>query len=203
VARWNLEHARPAVFLDRDGVLNAANGYIDTPDKLCVLPGVADALRRLNDSDHLAVVVTNQPVVARNLCTLEGLDEIHRKLESVIGEGHAWLDAIFACPHHPDGGFPGENAALKIACACRKPGTGMIDQARARFNVDMARSYIVGDSARDILCGRAAGIATIGVRSGEGCRDVTDASRPDFMVDDLGAAVQLILERSTRNENER
>ena len=203
VARWNLEHARPAVFLDRDGVLNAANGYIDTPDKLCVLPGVADALRRLNDSDHLAVVVTNQPVVARNLCTLEGLNEIHGKLESVIGEGHAWLDAIFACPHHPDGGFPGENAALKIACACRKPGTGMIDQARARFNVDMARSYIVGDSARDILCGRAAGIATIGVRSGEGCRDVTDASRPDFMVDDLGAAVQLILERSTRNENER
>jgi histidinol-phosphate phosphatase family protein len=203
VARWNLARARPAVFLDRDGVLNAANGYVDTPDKLCVLPGAADALRRLNDSDHLAVVVTNQPVVARNLCTLDGLDEIHKKLESVLGEEHAWLDAIFTCPHHPDGGFPGENAALKIACACRKPGTGMIDQARARFNIDIARSYIVGDSARDILCGRAAGIATIGVRSGEGCRDVTDASRPDFMVDDLGAAVQLILDRSARSESER
>jgi mannose-1-phosphate guanylyltransferase/phosphomannomutase len=203
VARWNLECARPAVFLDRDGVLNAANGYVDTPDKLRVLPGVADALHRLNDSDHLAVVVTNQPVVARNLCTLEGLNEIHRKLESVLGDAHAWLDAIFACPHHPDRGFPGENAALKIACACRKPGTGMIDQARTRFNIDMARSYIVGDSARDILCGKAAGITTVGVRSGEGCRDVTAASQPDYMVDDLAGAVRLILDRSARNERER
>ncbi|HTK49288.1 MAG TPA: HAD-IIIA family hydrolase [Gemmatimonadaceae bacterium] len=196
VARWNLERARPAVFLDRDGVLNETNGYVDAPDKLRVLPGAAAALRRLNDSDHLSVVVTNQPVVARNMCTLEGLDEIHRKLESVLGDEHAWLDAIYACPHHPDRGFPGENVALKIACACRKPGTGMIDAARARFNVDMGRSYIVGDSARDILCGRAAGIATIGVRSGEGCRDVTDESRPDFMVDDLGGAVELIMQRA-------
>jgi histidinol-phosphate phosphatase family protein len=196
VAGWNLAYPRPAVFLDRDGVLNATDGYVDTPDKLRLLPGVADAVRRLNESGHLAVVVTNQPVVARNLCTLEGLDEIHAKLESELGEGHAWLDAIFFCPHHPDRGFPGENVALKIVCACRKPGTGMIDQARARFNVDMARSYIVGDSARDILCGRAAGIATVGVRTGEGCRDVTDASRPDYMVDDLGAAVRLILDRS-------
>jgi HAD superfamily hydrolase (TIGR01662 family) len=114
----------------------------------------------------------------------------------VLGDEHAWLDAIYACPHHPDRGFPGENVALKIACACRKPGTGMIDAARARFNVDMGRSYIVGDSARDILCGRAAGIATIGVRSGEGCRDVTDESRPDFMVDDLGGAVELIMQRA-------
>jgi histidinol-phosphate phosphatase family protein len=203
VSRWNLEYARPAVFLDRDGVLNETNGYVDTPDKLTVFPWAADALRRLNESDHLSVVVTNQPVVARNLCTLEGLDEIHRKLESVLGEGHAWLDAIFACPHHPDRGFAGENVALKIACTCRKPGTGMIDQARARFNVDMARSYIVGDSARDILCGKAAGVTTIGVRSGEGCRDVTDASRPDYLVDDLAGAVELILERSASTETVR
>jgi mannose-1-phosphate guanylyltransferase / phosphomannomutase len=194
VARWNLEHSRPAVFLDRDGVLNASNGYVDTPDKLCVLPGVADAVRRLNDSDYLSVVVTNQPVVARNLTTLEGVDEIHRKLESVLGERHAWLDAIFFCPHHPDGGFPGENVAFKIACDCRKPKTGMIDDARKRFNIDMERSYIVGDSARDILCGKAVGVTTIGVRSGDGCRDVTEPSRPDFMVADLAEAVQLILD---------
>jgi mannose-1-phosphate guanylyltransferase / phosphomannomutase len=193
VARWNLEHARPAVFLDRDGVLNASNGYIDTPDKLEVLPGVADAIRRLNGSDFLSVVVTNQPVVARNLCTLEGLDDIHKKLETELGESHAWLDAIFACPHHPDRGFPGENVVYKIDCACRKPKTGMIDQARARFNIDMSRSFMVGDSARDILCGRAAGVTTIGVRSGEGCRDVTDDSLPDFMFADLAEAVQFIL----------
>jgi histidinol-phosphate phosphatase family protein len=196
VAAWNLARPRPAVFLDRDGVLNATDGYVDTPGKLRLLPGVAGAVRRLNESGHLAVVVTNQPVVARGLCTLEELDDIHAKLESELGEGHAWLDAIYFCPHHPDRGFPGENVALKIVCDCRKPATGMIDQARMRFNVDMSRSYIVGDSARDILCGRAAGVGTIGVRTGEGCRDVDDASRPDHMVDDLVAAVRLILERA-------
>ena len=195
VARWNLEHGRPAVFLDRDGVLNALDGYIDTPDKLRVLPGVADAVRRLNESDHLAIVVTNQPVVARNLCTLDELDEIHKKLETILGESHAWLDAIFVCPHHPDRGFPGENVALKIDCECRKPKAGMIDAARARCNIDMARSFIVGDSARDILCGKAAGITTIGVRSGAGCADVTALSRPDYMFADLPEAVQFILDQ--------
>jgi len=193
VARWNLRHGRPCVFLDRDGVLNESNGYIDSPEKLRVLPGVAAAIRRLNGSDFLSVVVTNQPVVARNLCTLEELDDIHKKLESELGESHAWLDAIFACPHHPDRGFPGENVDYKIDCDCRKPKTGMIDQARARFNIDMTRSFIVGDSARDILCGRAAGVTTIGVATGEGCRDVTDDSRPDHMFADLTEAVHFIL----------
>ena len=200
VARWNLESSRPAVFLDRDGVLNESDGYIDTPDKLQILPGVAEAVRRLNDSDYLSVVVTNQPVVARNLTTLEGLDAIHKKLETVLGESHAWLDAIFFCPHHPDRGFPGENVALKIDCDCRKPKTGLIDAARARFNIDMSRSCIVGDSARDILCGKAAGVTTIGVRSGEGCRDVTTSSRPDFMFEDLPEAVDFVLDPPWRSE---
>ena len=200
VARWNLEHSRPAVFLDRDGVLNAADGYIDTPAKLRLLPGVAEAVRRLNDSDYLSVVVTNQPVVARNLTTFEGLDAIHKKLETVLGESHAWLDAIFVCPHHPDGGFPGENVALKIECECRKPKAGLIAAARSRFNIDIGRSWIVGDSARDILCGKAAGVTTIGVRSGEGCRDVTTASRPDFMFEDLPEAVDFILDPPWRSE---
>jgi mannose-1-phosphate guanylyltransferase / phosphomannomutase len=203
VARWNLEHSRPAVFLDRDGVLNASDGYIDTPDKLRTLAGIPDAVRRLNDSDYLSLVITNQPVVARNMCTLEELSEIHNKLETVLGESHAWLDAIFVCPHHPDRGFPGENVALKIECDCRKPKAGMIDAARSRFNIDMASSYMVGDSARDILCGKAAGVTTIGVRSGEGCRDVTDASRPDFMFDDLPAAVQFILDQPRREGGQR
>jgi histidinol phosphatase-like enzyme len=102
------------------------------------------------------------------------------------------LDAIFVCPHHPDRGFVGENAALKIDCDCRKPKVGMITQARARFNIDMTRSYIVGDSARDILCGRAAGVTTIGVRSGEGFGDA-GPSQPDFMFENLPEAVEFIL----------
>lgn len=200
VARWNLEHSRPTVFLDRDGVLNAADGYIDTPDQLRILPGVADAIHRLNGSDYLSVVVTNQPAVARNLTTLEGLDAIHRKLETVLGERHAWLDAIFFCPHHPDRGFAGENVAFKIDCDCRKPKTGLIDAARSRFNIDIGRSWIVGDSARDILCGRAAGVTTIGVRSGEGCKDVSGSSRADFMFEDLPEAVEFILDPPWRGE---
>jgi histidinol-phosphate phosphatase family protein len=175
--------------------LNDTNGYIDSPEKLRLLPDVGDAIRRLNDSDHLSIVVTNQPVVARNMTTLAGLDEIHRKLETVLGEQHAWLDGIFFCPHHPDRGFPGENVALKIVCDCRKPKPGLIHQAQARFNIDMSHSFMVGDSARDILCGRAAGVTTIGVRTGEGCRDLPGTLRPDAMFDDLSQAVEFILAR--------
>lgn len=190
-ARRSLSNRRPAVFLDRDGVLNKEVNLLSRVEQMELLPRVAEAVRMLNTSDYLGIVVTNQPVVARNLCTLEGLDAIHKRLETRLGEQHAWLDAIEFCPHHPDAGYPGENPEFKIECDCRKPKTGMIERSSERFNIDLDRSWIIGDSARDIECGQRAGVQTIGVRTGYGCQDAV--CQPDYMFDDLHDAVDFIV----------
>ena len=132
----SLRRRQRAVFLDRDGV-STCTGYITSPADLELVAGAADAIRRLNESAYLAIVVTNQPQLARNLCTGQDMDEIHKELETQLGDAGARLDDLFLCPHHPDGGFPGENAALKIACGCRKPGPGMLHEASARYDIDL------------------------------------------------------------------
>ena len=190
-ARRSLSNRRPAVFLDRDGVLNKEVNLLSRVEQMELLPRVAEAVRMLNTSDYLGIVVTNQPVVARNLCTLEGLDAIHKRLETRLGEQHAWLDAIEFCPHHPDAGYPGENPEFKIECDCRKPKTGMIERSSERFNIDLDRSWIIGDSARDIECGQRAGVQTIGVRTGYGCQDAV--CQPDYMFDDLYDALDFVV----------
>ena len=135
VARSNRNQARPAVFLDRDGVINREANLIHDPDPLELIPGAAAALRRLNRAGWLTVVVTNQPVVARGLCGLDTLSRIHHKLETLLGAEGAFVDAIYFCPHHPDRGFPGENPDFKIPCDCRKPGIGMIRTAQKDLNI--------------------------------------------------------------------
>lgn len=186
-----LAKPRPAIFLDRDGVLNKEVDLLYRVDQMELLPRVDEAISLINKSKYLAIVVTNQPVVARNLCSLEELDIIHKRLETKLGEKGAWLDAIEFCPHHPDGGFPGENKQFKIDCDCRKPKTGMIDRAVRRFNVKKEDSWMIGDNERDIECGRQAGLRTIGVRTGYGCKDVKKP--PDYMFDDLYEAVHFII----------
>ena len=153
----NLLNKQKAVFLDRDGTINEYRGFITSPDQLELMDGAAEAIRAINNSGYLAIVVSNQPVVARGDCTFEELEQIHNKLETELGRAGAYLDAIYFCPHHPDKGFPGEIAELKIDCACRKPKPGMLLQAAKDFNIDLSRSYMVGDSTRDIQAGRAAG----------------------------------------------
>jgi len=190
-ARLRLDANRKAIFLDRDGVLNREVKLLCSRDQLEVLPGVPEAVSMINRSDYLAVVVTNQPVVARNLCSLAEIDAIHKRLETRLGEKGAWLDAIEFCPHHPDGGFPEENKEFKIVCNCRKPKTGMIEKMAQRFNIHMEQSWIIGDSERDIECGRRSGLHTVGVRTGDGCRDVTQ--QPDYMFDNLFDAVSFIV----------
>ncbi len=158
----------PAVFLDRDGTLNVHKGYISRPEDLELLPGVAEAVRRINQSGLLAVLVTNQPVVARGACTIAQLERIHCRLEALLGEGGAFLDAIYYCPHHPDKGFAGENPLYKTDCACRKPKPGMLLRAAAELDIDLPQAYMVGDTMTDVQTAWNAG-----------CRPVLLAEKPD------------------------
>jgi histidinol-phosphate phosphatase family protein len=191
----NLRNRQRAVFLDRDGVINVDSDLIKHPDELVLVPGAAAAIHALNQSDLIAVVVTNQSVVARNLTDEAGVDRIHARMERLLAdEAGAFVDAIYYCPHHPHGGFPEENQAYKIECSCRKPKPGMLLAAADRFNIDLSSSYLVGDSPRDIEAGQAAGVAaTLRVRTGHGLKPSTAA--PTVQVDDLSAAVAWILER--------
>lgn len=157
VARLNRDNKRPAVFLDRDGVINYEVNLLHNPDQMQLIPGAAEAIRRINKSGYLAIVVSNQPVIARNLCSIEELELIHAKLETLLGKEGAFLDGIFYCPHHPDKGYPEERPEYKIECDCRKPKPGLLLQAKEQFNIDMEKSIMIGDRDSDIQAGLAAG----------------------------------------------
>ncbi len=156
VARLNKKNKRPAIFLDRDGVINKEVDLLKDPDQLELLPGVTEAIKNINQSGYLAVVVSNQPVIARNLCSIAELRLIHNKLESLLGEERAFLDAIYFCPHHPDKGYPEERAEYKINCLCRKPKPGMLLNAANDLNIDLSLSYMIGDRESDVLAGNNA-----------------------------------------------
>jgi histidinol-phosphate phosphatase family protein len=198
VARARRDRPQAAVFLDRDGVLNALCGHIRRPEDLVLIPGAAEAVRILNRQGLRAVVVTNQPVLARGECTPEGLRRIHAKLDAELGHEGAYLDALYVCPHHPHSGFPGEVAALKVDCECRKPKIGLILSAAAELNIDLAQSWMIGDCTSDLLAARRSGLRSILVRTGEGGRDGRCPAEPDFTADDLLAAVELIRQRRAR-----
>lgn len=191
VARLNLSHKQKAIFLDRDGVLNTDQPFIHRAEDLVLLPGVVEAVKQINRSDFLAIVVTNQTVVARGLCDFAGLRRIHDKLEWQLGLAGAKLDAIYVCPHHPDKGYPGEVASLKIDCDCRKPKPGLLLRAAKDLNLDLDASWIVGDHARDNEAGRAAGVKTIGVNARGAAPE--KLGHPDRVATDLAQAVRLIL----------
>ncbi len=166
VSRKNLKNRQTALFLDRDGTINRYVGFLRDPKEFVLLPGVADAIKKINASGYLAIVATNQPVVARGEVTWEQLGEIHNKMETLLGQEGAYLDAIYVCPHHPHQGYPGEVRELKIACECRKPRPGMLLQAAEAFHIDLSRSWMIGDQESDILCGKAAGCRTALIGAG-------------------------------------
>ncbi len=194
VERRAFRNACPAVFLDRDGTLNVEVDRVRSVDQLEIMPGVGEAVRRINRSGLLAVVVTNQAVVARGDCDEEELRRIHDKLETLLGRDGAYLDAIYHCPHHPDGGFPGERAELKIDCDCRKPGGGLIRRAVSDLHVDLGDSWMVGDTTTDLQTARNMGIRSVLVRTGHAGGDRRWPVRPDFEFHDLGDAVEFITE---------
>ncbi len=152
-----LSHRQRAVFLDRDGTLNKYKGFITSAGQIELIDGAAEAVKMINEMNVLAVVITNQPVIARGECTFENMDIINGRLEALLGEKGAYIDDLFLCPHHPDKGFPGERLDLKIKCGCRKPEPGLILKAAEKYNIDLRSSYMAGDSLADLQAGVAAG----------------------------------------------
>ena len=198
VARRNLSNQQKAIFLDRDGVINVDTDLIHRVEDFELYDFTAEAIKRINKSEFISVVTTNQSVVARNLTDLQGLGEIHKKMETALGAQGAKLDEIKFCPHHPDKGFPEENVAFKIDCDCRKPKPGMLLEAAEQFNIELSKSWMIGDSERDTLAGKAAGCTTVGVMTGHGHKKA--ATLPDYFFANLAEAVDFILNDPWRKE---
>ena len=163
-----LRNKQVAVFLDRDGVINYERGFINNPSNFELIAGMAEAIKKINQSGRLAVVVTNQPVIARGECSFDTLRAIHNKLETELGKEGAYVDGIYYCPHHPDKGFDGELPEYKLDCDCRKPKQGLLLQAANELNIDLQSSIVIGDSERDVDAGNNAGCAkSILIKSNE------------------------------------
>ena len=173
----NLSRKQKAVFLDMDGTINEYVGFLKSVEEFKLLDGVAEAVKKINDSGYLAIIITNQPVIARGEVSFEQLSEIHNKMETLLGAEGAYLDAIYFCPHHPHKGYEGERAEYKTDCSCRKPKPGLILQAANDFNIDLSKSFMIGDTENDVLCGKNAGCLTAAI----GACDKADISGKNLL----------------------
>lgn len=177
----NLKHKQKAIFLDRDGTINKYVGFLRNIDDFELIDGVAKAVTKINASGFLAIVVTNQPVIARGEVTVSHLQEIHNKMETLLGAEGAYLDGLYYCPHHPHKGYEGEVPELKIECDCRKPKPGMLLKAAENFNIDIENSWMVGDGENDIKAGKEAGCKTALIGDGDFGQDMTVGSLLEFI----------------------
>lgn len=166
VSAKNLSNKQKAIFLDRDGTINKYVGFLRKEEDLELLPDAAEAISLINTSGYLAIVVTNQPVIARGEVTYAELENIHNKMEVLLGKKGAYIDRIYFCPHHPHKGYEGEVTELKFDCECRKPKPGMLLKAAKDLNIDLEKSYMIGDSDSDVKAGEAAGCRSIKIEEG-------------------------------------
>lgn len=181
VGAKNLCNKQKAVFLDRDGTINQYVGFLTKVDDFKLIEGAAQAIRAINRSGYLAIVATNQPVIARGEISFAELENIHCKMETLLGLEGAYLDAVYYCPHHPDKGYKGEVPQLKINCRCRKPKPGMLIKAALDFNIDLSQSWMIGDSENDIKAGIAAGCRTALIGTGDYGQNMTMKSLAEFV----------------------
>lgn len=187
---------RPAVFLDRDGTINEQMGYINHPSRFVLLPGVIEAVKLLNEKGFLAIVVSNQSGVARGYFPSSLVDEVHRQMKRSLDLQGARIDGIFFCPHHPEGPLE----SYRLDCDCRKPRTGLIDQACKSFDIDMRGSYVVGDRVTDLELARRANLPGILVKTGYGIGEIEHvlpgkSLRPHYIARDLLDAARWIAGR--------
>jgi D-glycero-D-manno-heptose 1,7-bisphosphate phosphatase len=183
------------VFLDRDGTLNVEVDFLRTPEELVLIEGAAEAVRKLNERGLVTCVISNQSGVARGYLSEADLVPIHKKLREEISRAGGALDNIYYCPHHPSAGIEPYN----INCECRKPKLGMLLQGAREFNLDLQRSFVVGDSTVDMQAGNLAGATTILVQTGYGKKSLLDCREKNipigFVVDSIVEAAELILEK--------
>jgi len=185
-----------AVFLDRDGTINEEVGYVNHIDRFILLPRVGEAIHRLNQNGIKTVVITNQSGVARRYFPESLIHLVHQKMQDLLSKEGAYLDGIYYCPHHPDVGEP----PYRQKCQCRKPNTGLIEEAVKALRIDCSRSYMVGDRGKDIGFGHLIGAKSILVLTGYGRGDWEYfgnrwEEKPDYVAQDLYEAVQWILNR--------
>ena len=183
ISQKNLSNKQRAIFLDRDGTINIYKGFLRDIDDFELIKGVDKAIKKINELGYLAIVITNQPVIARGEVSFEELEKIHNKMETLLGMKGAYLDGIYFCPHHPHKGYDGEIKELKIECDCRKPKPGMLLKASADFNIDLSQSFMIGDGENDIEAGLRAGCKTVLLDSGTGKnygQDLTCKSLEEF-----------------------
>jgi histidinol-phosphate phosphatase family protein len=180
--------------LDRDGTINVYKPLIKRAEDFELIDMAADAIKLINDSGYLCIVVSNQPNVAKNLCTFEDVLNVNNKMQELLFAKGAHLDDIFVCPHHPEKGYKGENTVYKIKCHCRKPDIGMLEEARKKYNIDLRESFIIGDSTVDIQTGKNYGIKTILVKTGLAGRDGKYMVTPDYIACNLYKAVNIVLQ---------
>jgi D-glycero-D-manno-heptose 1,7-bisphosphate phosphatase len=182
--------------MDRDGTVCDEVGYINHVDRIRLLPRSASAIRAANDAGFQTVVVTNQAGVARGYFEESLIDDVHDRVRDLLALEGARLDGIYYCPHHPEVGPP----TYRRACACRKPAPGMLERARDEMGIDLAASYMIGDSGKDVEAGHRAGTTTILVLTGYGQGEMEHRSggwraQPDHVAADLKDAIDWILAR--------
>ena len=192
-----LTTGRPAVFLDRDGTINEQMGYVNHLSRFQLLPGVARAIRSLNEAGLPVVVVTNQSGLARGYFPESLLEAVHAEMYRLLAQEGARLDGLYVCPHHPEA----REERFRLDCDCRKPRTGLLERAAAELGLDLGRSYMVGDRWSDLRCGAAVGATTVLVLTGYGRGDAAyvgpgQTVQPDHVAEDLEAAARWILDRT-------
>lgn len=193
ISKRSLMNKQKCIFLDRDGTINKLKGLLYDIDEFELEDTVIDAINKINHSEWLCIVATNQPVVARGLCKIEDVETIHRKMQTLLGKAGVYLDDIFFCPHHPDKGYPDENPVYKINCTCRKPHIGMLERCADIYNIDLSQSWFVGDTTIDIQTGKNAGMHTALVKTGEAGRDAKYDAVPDLQGNTLKELIDLII----------
>ena len=193
-------HLRAAVFLDRDGTINEQMGYINHLSRFRLLPGVGEAIRLLNEYGLPVVVATNQSGLARGYFPASLLDAVHAEMGRLLALAGAKIDGLYVCPHHPEA----KEEQYRLDCSCRKPRTGLLEQAARELGLDLRRSYMVGDRWSDLRCGAAAGATPLLVLTGYGRGDLDyigpgQAIQPAYVADDLTSAVHWILDQERQH----
>jgi len=182
-----------AVFLDRDGTINKDVNYLNHPDQVELIAGSAEAVKLLNDNGFMVVVITNQSGVARGIIDEEKLPLIKKRLCSLLKESGAKIDGYYYCPHYPEGKIK----KYAIKCDCRKPQPGMLKSAAEDLDIDLGKSYVVGDKICDVELGRNGGAVAIMVKTGYGAAEAAKCDPPpDYTAENLIDAAQWIIKNN-------